>query len=61
MQGARAVLHNSGLGHEWWKEAMHARCCCRNLTTRPCHGIAATMGVCNDFSSHEVHFGESFK
>eukprot|EP00959_Pyramimonas_sp_CCMP1952_P410720 8606968-Pyramimonas_sp.AAC.1 len=24
MQGTRAVLHNSGLGHEWWKEAMQA-------------------------------------
>eukprot|EP00959_Pyramimonas_sp_CCMP1952_P161611 3379365-Pyramimonas_sp.AAC.1 len=24
--GTRAVLHMSGLGHEWWKEAMQAFC-----------------------------------
>eukprot|EP00959_Pyramimonas_sp_CCMP1952_P354477 7425805-Pyramimonas_sp.AAC.1 len=43
MQGARAVLHNSGRGHEWWKEAMQAWCCGRNFTARPCHGVAATL------------------
>eukprot|EP00959_Pyramimonas_sp_CCMP1952_P093430 1955426-Pyramimonas_sp.AAC.1 len=60
IQGTRAVLHNSGLGHEWWKEAMQAWCCGRNFSTRPCHGVAATLFACTDFSPHEVHFGASF-
>eukprot|EP00959_Pyramimonas_sp_CCMP1952_P062217 1300624-Pyramimonas_sp.AAC.1 len=29
--GARAVSHMSGLGHEWWKEAMQAFCCGHNF------------------------------
>eukprot|EP00959_Pyramimonas_sp_CCMP1952_P462952 9484103-Pyramimonas_sp.AAC.1 len=61
IQGTRAVLHNSGRGHEWWKEATQAWCCGRNFTTRPRRGVAATMDAYTDFSSHEVHFGESFK
>eukprot|EP00959_Pyramimonas_sp_CCMP1952_P286417 5988779-Pyramimonas_sp.AAC.1 len=29
--GTRAVLHMSGLGHEWWKEAMQPFCCGHNF------------------------------
>eukprot|EP00959_Pyramimonas_sp_CCMP1952_P136812 2862849-Pyramimonas_sp.AAC.1 len=61
VQGTWAVLHNSGLGHEWWGEALQAWRCGRTFTTRPCHGVAATMGACADFFPPEVHFGTSFK
>eukprot|EP00959_Pyramimonas_sp_CCMP1952_P130237 2723226-Pyramimonas_sp.AAC.1 len=30
-------------------------------SARPCHGVTATMDACDDFSSREVHSGESFK
>eukprot|EP00959_Pyramimonas_sp_CCMP1952_P433338 9074577-Pyramimonas_sp.AAC.1 len=43
MQGTRAALHDSGLGHEWWKEVLQAWCCGRSFTARPCRGVAATM------------------
>eukprot|EP00959_Pyramimonas_sp_CCMP1952_P343219 7189591-Pyramimonas_sp.AAC.1 len=29
--GTRAALHMSGLGREWWKEAMQAFCCGHNF------------------------------
>eukprot|EP00959_Pyramimonas_sp_CCMP1952_P188333 3938575-Pyramimonas_sp.AAC.1 len=40
---------------------MQAWRCGRNFTTRPRHGVAATLDAYVDFSSHEVHFGDSFK
>ena len=40
---------------------MQAWCCGRNFATRPCHGVAASDAAHLDQTSHEVHFGESFK
>ena len=40
---------------------MQAWCCGRNFATVPCHGTAISDEAFLDQTSHEVHFGDSFK
>eukprot|EP00959_Pyramimonas_sp_CCMP1952_P421506 8830240-Pyramimonas_sp.AAC.1 len=49
----------SGLGHEWWKEAMQAFCCGHNFA-HPSTGVAALSEGHTDKTAHEIRFGESF-
>eukprot|EP00959_Pyramimonas_sp_CCMP1952_P381147 7986325-Pyramimonas_sp.AAC.1 len=53
--GTRAVLHMSGLGHEWWKEAMQAFCCGHNFV-HVSAGVAALSDEHTDKTAHEIRF-----
>ena len=60
IKGTQSVLHHSGLGHEWWKEAMQAFCCGRNFTSATT-GVTAQDPDLEGQTAHEVRFGESFR
>eukprot|EP00959_Pyramimonas_sp_CCMP1952_P430155 9009611-Pyramimonas_sp.AAC.1 len=49
----------SGLGHEWWKEAVQTFCCGHNFV-HPSAGVAALSEGHADKTAHEMRFGESF-
>eukprot|EP00959_Pyramimonas_sp_CCMP1952_P403791 8461478-Pyramimonas_sp.AAC.1 len=48
----------SGLGHEWWKEAMQAFCRGNNFA-HPSTGVAALSDEHTEKTAHEIRFGES--
>eukprot|EP00959_Pyramimonas_sp_CCMP1952_P228369 4774913-Pyramimonas_sp.AAC.1 len=48
----------SGLGHEWWKEAMQAFCCGRNFV-HPSTGVAALSDEHTDKTTHDIRCCES--
>eukprot|EP00959_Pyramimonas_sp_CCMP1952_P254650 5318855-Pyramimonas_sp.AAC.1 len=49
----------SGLGHEWWKEAMQAFCCGYTFA-HPSTGVAALSDEHTEKTAHEIRSGESF-
>eukprot|EP00959_Pyramimonas_sp_CCMP1952_P295894 6189250-Pyramimonas_sp.AAC.1 len=49
----------SGLGHEWWKEAMQTFCCGHSFVHASA-GVAALNEEHADKTAHEIRFGESF-
>eukprot|EP00959_Pyramimonas_sp_CCMP1952_P450502 9432840-Pyramimonas_sp.AAC.1 len=57
--GTLVVLRMSGLGYEWWKEAMQAFCCGHNFA-HGSTGVAALSNEHTEKTAHEIRFGETF-
>ena len=52
IEGTRCCLFASGLGHVWWREAMHAYCYLRNI-----HGV---VEIETKKPRYELRFGQPF-
>ena len=54
-------MHQSGLSHQWWDEAMKCFCYLRNITDVVDHGMTPYQFRFGKFPGHQIPFGAEIR